>query len=272
VTMGQSENDRFEAEQYWSNRLEETDSLEGVGYLGMGEQWNRWMYAVRRRVFSRVVRQALDLSSARVLDIGSGTGFYVALWKELGAREVTGSDLTLVAVERLRARFPSASAHQLDLTGSLPADLGQFDAISAMDVLFHIVDDDGYARAIENLARLLVPGGVVVLTENLVHGGTERGEHQTSRSFDEVLGLLSRWGLEVEQRRPAFVLMNTPIDSANVVLRHAWTGVNLLVRGGPRRAWATGAALYPLELGLTRIVREGPSTEIVACRKSAAAR
>jgi SAM-dependent methyltransferase len=270
--MEQPETDRFEAEQYWSNRLEETYSLEGVGYLGMGERWNRWMYAVRRHVFSRVVRQALDPRSARVLDVGSGTGFYVALWKKLGAREVAGSDLTGVAVERLRSRFPDGIFHQLDLTGSLPADLGQFDAVSAMDVLFHIVDDDGYARAIENLARLLVPGGVVVLTENLLHGRTERGEHQTSRSLDEVLGLLTRSGLKVEQRRPAFVVMNTPVDSNSSILHHAWTGVNLLVRSGPRRAWATGAALYPLELALTRILKDGPSTEIVACRKSAALR
>src|SRR5207247_8069466 len=136
--------------------------------------------------------------------------------------------------------------HQLDLAGSVPADLGQFDAISAMDVLFHIVDDDGYAQAIENLARLLVPGGVVVLTENLLHRGTERGKHQTSRSLDMVLALLSRYGLQVEQRRPAFVLMNTPIDSDNWFLHRSWTGVNLRVRRGRRGAWATVAALDPL--------------------------
>ena len=39
-----------------------------------------------------------------------------------------------------------------------------------MDVLFHIVDDEGYARAIRNLAALLAPGGLLVLTENFLTG------------------------------------------------------------------------------------------------------
>ena len=62
--------------------------------------------------------------------------------------------------------------------------------ISAMDVLFHIVDDDGYAQAIHNLARMLAPGGLLVFTENLLHGRTDRAEHQTSRSLEAVSSLL----------------------------------------------------------------------------------
>ena len=37
-----------------------------------------------------------------------------------------------------------------------------------MDVLFHIVDDDRYMRALSNLASLLNVGGVLLLSENLV--------------------------------------------------------------------------------------------------------
>ena len=84
----------FDPERYWSDRLEQRFSLGGVGWLGLGEPYNRWMYAVRRRVFRRVIRDRLDLPRARVLDVGSGTGFYVSLWRELGAGAVTGSDLT----------------------------------------------------------------------------------------------------------------------------------------------------------------------------------
>ena len=50
-----------------------------------------------------------------------------------------------------------------------------------MDVLFHIVDDDGYVRAIANLHSLLRPGGMLILTENLVHGDWHRGEHQVEQ-------------------------------------------------------------------------------------------
>jgi hypothetical protein len=43
--------------------------------------------------------------------------------------------------------------------------------------------------------------------------------------------------------------------------------VNLLVGRGPRWGYLTGCLLYPLEVALTRVVAEGPSTEVVVCRK-----
>ena len=66
------------------------------------------------------------------------------------------------------------------------------------------------------------------------------------------------------------MLTNTPVDSDSGFLRRSWTAVNLLVRRGPGYGQVVGALLYPLELALTRILKEGPSTEIVVCRKSAA--
>src|SRR4051794_9078605 len=105
----------FDPERYWSDRLSQTFSLGGVGWLGLGESFNRWMYAVRRRVFARTLRGRVE-SHARVLDVGSGTGFYVALWRELGVKDVTGSDLTNVAVERLEDRFPGLRFEQLDIS------------------------------------------------------------------------------------------------------------------------------------------------------------
>lgn len=261
----------FEPERYWSERLGETYSLAGVGWLGLGESFNRWMYAVRRRVFRRTIRGRLDLESARVLDVGSGTGFYVALWRELGAADITGSDLTSVAVERLRTRFPDAHFEQLDISEDAIQLDGPYDAISAMDVLFHVVDDDGYARALRNLAMLLAPDGRLVFTENLLHGETQRADYQTSRSLENVEALLRDAGLELELRRPMFVLMNTPLDSDSGLLRRTWTAVNLLVGLGPRCAYFVGCVLYPLDVALTAMFSEGPSTEIVVCRKAAIA-
>jgi SAM-dependent methyltransferase len=261
----------FDPERYWSQRLEESFSLAGVGWLGLGEHYNRWMYAVRRRVFRRSLRGRVS-PDARVLDVGSGTGFYIERWGELGVRDITGSDLTSVAVTRLRARFPSHEFRQLDITAPLPPGLGSFDAISAMDVLYHVVDDELYARAIENLAGLLAPGGVLVLTENLLHRKAGRAEHEVDRGIKEIVSLLRQAGLTIESRLPVFVLMNTPVDSDSSFLRRSWTAVNLLVRRGPRYGQAVGALLYPLELALTRVLKEGPSTEIVVCRKPVASR
>ena len=82
--------------------------------------------------------------------------------------------------------------------------------------------------------------------------------------------MLENAGLVIESRRPLFVLMNTPIDSSSRFLEKSWTGVNLLARRGPRTANLVGALLFPLDLALTRLLREGPATEIAVCRKPTA--
>jgi SAM-dependent methyltransferase len=258
----------FDAQRYWSERLDERYSLGGVGWLGLSESFNRWMYAVRRRAFRRAVAALPDRRAARVLDVGSGTGFYIGLWMKVGVREITGCDLTRVAVERLRERFPGVRFEQLDISTPSTALEGPFDAISAMDVLFHIVDDDRYRQALKNLAGMLAPAGILVLTENLPHGGTLRVEHQVSRSFEEVVDALEGAGLEIAVRRPLFVLMNTPVDSDSAFLRHFFPVVHRLARARVV-GWLLGAALYPFELALIRLLHEGPTTEIVVCRSAA---
>jgi SAM-dependent methyltransferase len=258
----------FDAERYWSNRLEQTYSLAGVGWLGLSEPFNRWMYAVRRRVFRRALRGRFDPSQARVLDVGSGTGFYIALWQELGVRDITGCDLTRVAVERLRDRFPGIRFEHLDISAASVELDGPFDAVSAMDVLFHIVDDEGYGRALRNLRDRLTPGGLLIFTEDLPHGEIKRHRHQASRSLEEVNALLCEVGLEIVLRRPLFVLMHDPIDRRSVLLTRMWSGARILARN-KTLGWLLGALLFPLELMLTRVVKEGPATEIVISRRRA---
>src|ERR1043166_8271428 len=105
-----------------------------------------------------------------VLDVGSGTGFYVDRWLRLGAR-VTGLDLTEIAVAELSRAFPAARFLRADIGASLdgvPLAPGWFDAVSAFDVLFHIVDDAQYARAFENIPSLLRPGGWFLGPENFL--------------------------------------------------------------------------------------------------------
>lgn len=259
----------FDAHRYWSERLAGDFSLDGVGWQGLGEGYNRWMYAVRRRLFMRTVRSHLrDIDRATILDVGSGTGFYVDTWHQLGAHRLTGSDLTAVAVEQLGDRFPGDHFVQLDITArDIPDDLGGFDAISAIDVLFHIVDDDRYRQAIENLSALLHPTGVLILSENFLHGQTVRTEHQASRSRDWIASRLHDAGLELVSRRPMFVLMNTPIDSRSRLLALWWRSLTSGLHRWPRLAPAAGMVLSGADLALTRVLREGPSTELVVCRR-----
>jgi hypothetical protein len=140
--------------------------------------------------------------------------------------------------------------------------------VSAMDMLFHIVDGKAYERAIANLAALVRPGGHVVLSENLLDGRVHVAPVQVSRSEEEIMRLLRENGLEPVVRAPMFVLLNGPVDSRNPLLR-AWWG--LLTRVASFReatGMVAGAIVFPFELVAIRLARRGPSTKLVICRRS----
>jgi SAM-dependent methyltransferase len=204
-----------------------------------------------------------------VLDVGSGTGFYVDRWKRLGAR-VTGLDLTEVAVHELSRCFPGNRFVRADIGGPLdnvPLRAASFDAVSAFDVLFHIVDDAAYGRAFQNIAALLKPGGWFLWSDNFLRNATERIAHQASRPLAESVRLVESAGLTVVSRVPMFVLMNYPADARSRLARWAWTAMVAPAVLGEPFGWAVGAALFPLERMLVRARRESPSTELMVCRR-----
>lgn len=262
----------FDPRSYWEARLAETYALDGVGWAGMGNAFNTWMYRVRRRVFLRQARAELAApAGADVLDIGSGTGFYVDRWHELGVRSVTGADITDTAVNALQERHPGDTFVRMDVGDESVGLDGQFDAVSCMDVLFHIVDDERFDRALRNVAGLVRPGGHFLFSDNFLHGREIRMQHQVSRSLEDITRGLEAAGLEIVRRVPMFVLLNTPVDTRRRIGRWWWSALSAVVARGNTVGRIVGALLYPVELALLKLVREGPSTELMICRRPAGA-
>jgi hypothetical protein len=38
---------KFSAKDYWENRLNENFGLNGVGYIGLGKNYNHWLYKIK---------------------------------------------------------------------------------------------------------------------------------------------------------------------------------------------------------------------------------
>lgn len=256
-------------QDYWENRLTRTPDLAGVGYLGLGLQYNNWLYRVRRAVFRRAVRSMLmDLRALSVLDVGCGTGFFIERWQELGVRKVSGVDLTAVAVATLKQKHPEVAVYQRDM-GNEETEVpgGPFDAVSCFDVLYHIVDDVRYAAALRKICELLKPGGVFIWSDNFVHGQTLRAAHQVSRSLESIEDAVRAAGFRIVDRRPLFYLMNTPVDTKDRFLRVFWRLVRRTASRGEALGFAVGALLYPAERILTRFAKESPTSELMICEK-----
>jgi SAM-dependent methyltransferase len=260
----------FQPMAYWEERLRANFDWKGVGFSSLGRNYNRWMYRLRRKVFLRAVHSIPPKWEAvRVLDIGSGTGFYVDLWKQLGVQSVAGCDLTDFAVQRLRQAYPDEKFIQLDIGEKLQCEPREtYDAISAFDVLFHIVDDHRFAQAIANVHKLLSPGGWFLFSELFVHNETKRSEHMVARSLDDVERTLTSAGFRIVSRKPVFALMNEPLDCRNRPYVFLWKVFSRVIRTSDLVGYLAGACLSPLDLYLTRVIHESPTTEIMICRKA----
>lgn len=259
----------FDPTTYWETRLSNHRGLTGVGYTKLGESYNRWLYRIRSWIFLRTMRElAIDFVDLEVLDLGSGTGFYVDLWSALGVKRVVGTDLTRVAIEEMARQRPGIDFLQLDITAdSAKSGAQTFDIVSAFDMLFHIVDDEMYKKAIQNVHSLLKPGGLFVLSENFLHREAVRDVYMVSRSLDFISKVLRDSGFEIVLRRPVFVLMNNPIDSKYRAVRQIWRAVTRAVCLSEVTGFLWGALLYPIERVCVAYAEESPATEMMICRR-----
>ena len=254
---------------YWDERLSQHWGLHGVGMLIFGKNYNAWLYRVRAAVFRRTLKKlGLDLRTAVVLDIGSGTGFFIEQWKKFSPKQIVGVDIAPFAVEQLKLRFPNEEFHQLDVGLSIPEKFHEvFDVASAIDVLFHIPNDEAYRTTFENLYTCVKPGGVLIFTEAfLQQTPPQQGQYWRGRSRTEIEDILHQVGFTILSRRPWNYLMSAPSD-APPSLRKLWERLTRYLYGRERLGWLVGAILYPIEWLLTRLAAESPATEIMMCRK-----
>lgn len=101
-------------------------------------------------------------AGGRLLDIGCGNGYYLAVMKELGW-EVAGIEIDPKAAEVAKSRF-DILVHQGNLENA-PFDDRSFDVITMSHVIEHIPDP---IRFIINAAKLLKPSGqMVIITPNV---------------------------------------------------------------------------------------------------------
>ena len=129
-------------------------------YQAMAEHDERhWWYRARREVVAALIRRAVrPPKNATLLEIGCGTGHNLAMLGEFGivdALEVDGIAREM-AQERLGRSVLSAPLPQLKGVAD-----DRYDMVAALDVIEHIADD---AAALEGIARVLKPGGKLVMT------------------------------------------------------------------------------------------------------------
>jgi len=160
--------------------------------LPFGWQVATWEFAQRRR-------------ELHLVDVGTGSGHWLDFFREaLYVTTAIGIEVAATAVEGLREKYAGQTGIEivkLDIgAADFPVEeLGcDADYISAIGVLFHLVDDDKWLQALRNMKTLLAPDGLMFVggdfgdeTQNLQYHQVDEfeslAETAISSDADEVL-------------------------------------------------------------------------------------
>ncbi|MBI2216452.1 MAG: methyltransferase domain-containing protein [Candidatus Rokubacteria bacterium] len=256
----------FDAE--WRARFERfaTRQTDEAGVSG----WSECGLRRRSRTFERLLDELELPAAARVLDVGCGAGTYVRLLAGRGHRAL-GLDYSLPSLRRAldadgdaRGRYLAADAYTLPFPG------GTFDLVVSIGVLQALATPD---RALAELARVVKPGGVLVVEALNASAATARAQRWVERLRRRpprvrayapfaVQRWLVRLGLRVERRVPIFLpprnaprlerLFDTSalarvMAAQPAVLFTAHTFLFVAVMGGPdmARPREVGAPIWP---------------------------
>ena len=126
-------------------------------------------YEACRVVTIKDTLQRQSAEPSRILDYGCGEGRYLDVLRERFPRaELVGCDVSKVALDHAGRRRPWANYAPMD-DERAPFPDGSFDLVLSVEVLEHVADVE---LATREIARLLAPGGRLVLTTPCANPGS----------------------------------------------------------------------------------------------------
>ncbi len=181
------------------------------------QQRDHWWFRARREIFDRVLAECADLpGSARVLDVGPGSGINLPVLSPRGPVTVLDRDL-----DSARAcRAEGADSVVVADAENLPFAEASFDLTCALDVVEHLDDD---RSAMRELFRVTRPGGHLLLSVpafSVLWGRQDvLSEHRRRYRRREIRGLLEDAGFAIERLSYFNSLLFAPILAVRLLSR-----------------------------------------------------
>ncbi len=227
-------------QEYWDKLLSENTSLKGVGWPNWPESYNLILYKKYLIGFEKVINElqtkyGLKLNDTlNVFEAGPGTGFYTNYFYQAGVKHYTGADISEASVIKLKDKYSIFNFIRKDISESddfINVNENTFDLICIVDVLLHITDDEKFRRAVNNLCRILKPGGYIIVGDAISvyrrsnHAEGSKYTHDVSRHIDylngrfrasnsKLIGIYQRYNYFLNKnfdfKYPVFNLLNKP--------------------------------------------------------------
>ena len=186
---------------------------------------------------ARYLMTAPLAAGRRVLDVACGEGYGTDMLARAGAETAVGVDVDEPAIARATERY----AGRVPLRGHRGAALRRraFDLVVSFETIEHVTDAE---RALAELARVLAPGGLLVISTPNTHEYLVENEFHTREfSHEEFVAFL-------EQRFP----------SVRLLYQHNWMLSAILGEEG----FGEGDESRPLELDVRKTVSLAPGREL----------
>src|SRR5690348_337316 len=139
------------------SNLERYESFAVVSYYAKRRQ----LSPCEEYLFNRYLQPGMS-----ILDMGVGGGRTTQYLSRIAARYV-GADYSEAMVDACRKRFPDRQFRHCDATDMVQFADGEFDAIVfSANGIDYIAADEGRARCLAEIARVLKPGGVFIFSSH----------------------------------------------------------------------------------------------------------
>jgi SAM-dependent methyltransferase len=171
-------------------------------------QWHETKYhynLVENGIIDLLRGRFSTITGKAVLDVGSGTGHWVDFYhRYLDASEVVGTDFSKICVQALTHRYEGTADIEVikaDISERNTTFNNRFDVINAIGVMFHLVDDSLWERAVENLLGYLAEDGIAIIGGEFGPETREMGVMRKHRSLNRWKECLASLGGDVVEVR-----------------------------------------------------------------------
>lgn len=272
--------DRYDPQAFWDRTLADHFHLPGVALATFPASLNRAWYASTASSLDRLLDDEHLRGSLRersVLDVGPGIGMWIDFWRSRGVRDIVGLDITSAGFDRLHRLFPDAELVRGDIGDAGLEVPRRFDIISVASVLLHVTDESKWEQALSNLARLLEPGGLLLVVDVPIftagRGSTlDETSIERRRHIRRWQSALETHGLAIVGIAPATVLLSPPVEARTSLSWSLWwfywRALMKLVTGrGEMVGRIVALPLGLVDRALVRVVPRGPAAKCLAIRR-----
>lgn len=175
--------------EYWNNRIRDNKCYTSVGDIGLSNVINKYIKESLFKIINNSLKGLnFSLRGKRILDVGCGTGIYSDFYSQKGA-EVFGFDFSEEAIKKTQERGIPGYYSVASLS-EIPFNSSSFDLTHCFSVLYHIVSDSEWQRALKELCRVTRRGGFLLLLTEWVSEAKQFSFYQKYRKRTDYLKIL----------------------------------------------------------------------------------